>query len=291
MLSILIYGGNTMHTVWKGAISFGLVHIPVKMHSAIEEKDITMRQLHKECGSNLSNIRTCKSCNKEVVPEDTVKGYEYENGKYVIFEKDELEQLLPESSKEIKILEFVNLDEIDPIYFQKTYYLSPGDNSANAYQLLYEALRATGKIGICKVAIRSKSSLAALRIIDQCIAMETIYYPDEIRPVGQVPNLKFNRSVSDTELKMAKMLIDHLSKPFDLANYEDEHRIQLSSLIQKKISGEEILIPQNEKTSTIMDLMAALQASLNSINKQENITKSKRKYKKKKLDASAEETA
>jgi DNA end-binding protein Ku len=294
MHNILFEGGNIMHTIWKGAISFGLVHIPVKMHSAIEEKDISFRQLHKICGSNINNLKTCKSCNVDVSSDGIVKGYEYENGKYVIFDKDELEQLFPENSKEIKILDFVNLHEIDPIYFQKTYYLSPGDASANAYQLLFEALRASGKIGICKVAIRSKNSLAAIRIIDQCIAMETIYFPDEIRPVEQVPNLKFSKKVSDTELKMANMLIDHLSKPFDPENYHDEYRAGLTTLIQKKIMGEDIHVPRNENKMSVMDLMSALQASLNSFKKVDDAQqpKTKRKYNKKKFDSTAsEETA
>jgi DNA end-binding protein Ku len=260
------------------------------MHSATEEKDIAMKTIHKECGSNLTYVKTCPSCEKEVPLDDIIKGYEYDKGKFVIFEKDELEQLLPENTKEIKILDFVDLHEIDPIYFQKTYYLSPGDSSANAYHLLYEAIRTTGKIGICKVAIRSKSSLAAIRIIDQCIAMETIYYPDEIRPVQLVPNLQFNKEVSEAELKMAHMLINHLSKPFVPSNYQDDHREQLVSLIQKKIMGEEIHVPQIENKSTVLDLMSALQASLNSFKKIEETQKSKRKYSKK-ISATTEETA
>jgi DNA end-binding protein Ku len=283
-----------LHTVWKGAISFGLVHIPVKMHSATEEKDISMKYIHKDCGSNLSYIKTCPSCEKEVTQDDIVKGYEYEKGKFVLFEKDELEQLLPENTKEIKILDFVDLHEIDPIYFQKTYYLSPGDTSANAYRLLYEAIRTTGKIGICKVAIRSKSSLAAIRIIDQCIAMETIYYPDEIRPVQHVPNLQFNKEVSEAELNMAHMLINHLSKPFEPTNYQDDRREQLTSLIEKKIMGEEIHVPQIENKSSVLDLMAALQASLSAlkpIEKTEKSTAKRKSSKKKKISAAAEETA
>ncbi|MEX2460630.1 MAG: Ku protein [Paenibacillaceae bacterium] len=278
-----------MHTVWKGAISFGLVHIPVKMHSATEEKDISMKQIHRDCGSNLTSVRSCPSCQKEVPWDDIVKGYEYEKGKFVLFEKDELEQLLPENTKEIKILDFVDLQEIDPIYFQKTYYLSPGDTSTNAYRLLYEAIRTTGKIGICKVSIRSKSSLAALRVIDQCIAMETIYYPDEIRSVQNVPNLQFNQEVSETELKMAHMLINHLSRPFVPTSYQDDHREQLASLIQKKIMGEEVHITQNENKSSVLDLMSALQASLNSY---KELSKTKRKYtKRKSISGSVEETA
>ncbi|QGQ97041.1 Ku protein [Paenibacillus psychroresistens] len=278
-----------MHTVWKGAISFGLVHIPVKMHSAIEDKDITMKYIHKECGTNLSYIKSCKACEKEVSGEDIVKGYEYENGKFVIFNKDEIEEILPENTKEIKILDFVDLHEIDPVYFQKTYYLSPGDTSAKAYYLLYEAIRTKGKIGICKVIIRSKSSLAALRIIDHCLVMETIYYPDEIRPVQQVPNLKLNMEVSEMELKMAHMLIDHLSKPFDPNNYQDDYREELTSLIQKKINGEEFHVSRVEAKSNILDLMSALQASLSSLKPKNEVGKPKRKTTRKKKESAVVE--
>jgi DNA end-binding protein Ku len=283
-----------LHTIWKGVISFGLVQIPVKMHSATEDKEIPMKSIHKDCGSNLSYVKSCPSCEKEVSQDEIIKGYEYEKGKFVLLEKDELEQLLPEITKEIKILDFVDLHEIDPIYFQKTYYLSPGDTSAKAYHLLYEAIRTTGKIGICKMVIRSKSSLAALRIIDQCIAVETIYYPDEIRPVHGVPNLQFNQEISETELKLAQMLINHLSKPFEPTNYQDDHREQLASLIQKKITGEEIHFPKIEKKSSVLDVMSALQASLNTYNTIEETQKSKakRKYTKKKIISdTSEETA
>jgi DNA end-binding protein Ku len=293
MNDIRIKEAIKLHTIWKGAISFGMVHIPVKMHSAIEDKDISMKYIHKECGTNLSYIKSCRACEKEVLGDDVVKGYEYENGKFVIFSKDEIEELMPENTKEIKILDFVNLHEIDPVYFQKTYYLSPGDTSAKAYYLLYEAIKTKGKIGICKVIIRSKSSLAALRIIDHCLVMETIYYPDEIRSVQQVPNLQFNINISDMELKMAHMLIDHLSKPFDPSNYQDDYREELTSLIQKKINGEEFQVSKVESKSHVMDLMTALQASLSSFAIKNEVGKAKQKQKrtrKKRVSSVVEET-
>ncbi|MGO4273434.1 Ku protein, partial [Paenibacillus sp. TAF58] len=142
-----------MHTVWKGAISFGLVHVPVKMFSATEDKDISMRYIHKTCITPLSYVRKCQTCEKEVEWEEISKGYEYEPGRFVIFEKDELETISGEANKEIKILDFVNLTDIDPVYFQKTYYLGPGDTGSGAYHLLLDSMRQTGKIGIAKVSI------------------------------------------------------------------------------------------------------------------------------------------
>lgn len=252
-----------MHTVWKGAISFGLVHVPVKMFSATEDKDISMRYIHKTCITPLSYVRKCQTCEKEVEWEEISKGYEFEPGRFILFEKDELEEISGETNKEIKILDFVNLTDIDPVYFQKTYYLGPGDTGAGAYMLLLDSMRQTGKIGIAKVSIRSKSSLAAIRVIDNCLAMETIFYPDEIRPISQVPNLPEKVTVNEREMEMAKMLINQLSTPFEPEKYKDEYRARLLDAIEHKVAGEEIqTAPQMQKTSVI-DLMSALQASLN----------------------------
>ncbi|MEC0204195.1 non-homologous end joining protein Ku [Paenibacillus lautus] len=254
-----------MHTVWKGAISFGLVHVPVKMFSATEDKDISMRYIHKECGSPLSYIRKCPVCEEEVAWEEITKGYEYEKGKFVLFEKEELEQLAEQNSKNITILDFVDLTEIDPIYFQKTYYLSPDQAGANAYRLLLEAMKQSGKIGIAKIAIRSKSSLAAIRVLDECLSIETIFYPDEIRPISQVPNLPERTEVNSKELDMAKLLIDQLSTPFDPEKYTDDYRERLLDLINAKVSGEEIKIAPARQETNVVDLMAALQASIEAV--------------------------
>ncbi|NBD24440.1 non-homologous end joining protein Ku [Paenibacillus glycinis] len=254
-----------MHTVWKGAISFGLVHVPVKMFSATEDKDISMKLIHRVCGSNVSYIRKCPTCEVEVEWDDIVKGYEYEKGRYVLFEKDELEQLSGEATKTINILDFVALEEIDPIYFQKTYYLSPDQAGGNAYNLLLEAMRQSGRIGIAKVSIRSKSSLAAIRIIDDCLAMETIFYPDEIRSVSQVPGLPDSVNVNEKELMMARMLIEQLSTPFEPAKYKDDYRDRLMDLIQHKIAGEDVSVAPEAQKTNVLDLMAALQASLEAV--------------------------
>jgi DNA end-binding protein Ku len=254
-----------MHTVWKGAISFGLVHVPVKMFSATEDKDISMRLIHRECGSNISYVRKCPTCEVDVDWEAIVKGYEYEKGRYVLFEKEELEQLTDDATRTIRILDFVALEEIDPIYFQKTYYLSPDQAGGNAYNLLLEAMRQSGRIGIAKVSIRAKSSLAAIRVIGDCLAMETIFYPDEIRSVGQVPGLPDAVTVNEKELTMARMLIEQLSTPFEPGKYNDDYRAKLMDLIQHKIAGEEVRVAPEQQRTNVLDLMAALQASLEAV--------------------------
>lgn len=270
-----------MHTVWKGAISFGLVHVPVKMFSATQDKDISLRMIHSKCSTPLSYVRKCQTCEDEVPWEEISKGYEYEAGRYVIFEKDELDQLTEGANKEIKILDFVNLTDIDPIYFQKTYYLAPSETGANAYNLLMESMRQTGKIGIAKVSIRSKSSLAAIRIIDNCIAMETIFYPDEIRPVNQVPNLPEQSNVNEKELTMAKMLIEQLSTPFEPEKYTDDYRQSLMDAIQSKISGQQVTAAPEVQKTNVIDLMSALQASLEAVAPKQEAEEPKAKPKRK----------
>lgn len=254
-----------MQTLWKGSISFGLVNVPVKMFTATEDKSISMRYIHKTCSTPLSYVRKCPTCDIEVEWEEIARGYEYESGRFVLFEKDELDSLNGEVNKEIKILDFVALDEIDPIYFQKTYYLSPGDTGANAYNLLLESLRQTGKIAIAKVSIRSKSSLSCIRVIDRCLVMETIYYPDEIRSIAQIPNLPEQIQVNDKELTMAKMLIEQLTSPFEPEKYKDDYRAALLDAIQHKIAGEEVKIAPEQQRTNVIDLMSALQASLEAV--------------------------
>ncbi|MDO3681348.1 non-homologous end joining protein Ku [Paenibacillus ehimensis] len=254
-----------MHTVWKGAISFGLVHVPVKMFSATEDKDISMRMIHKDCNTPLNFVRKCQHCDREVEWGEIVRGYEYEPGSFVLFEKDELEKLTGEITKEIKILDFVDLSDIDPVYFQKTYYLAPNETGAGAYSLLLEAMRQTGKIGIAKVSIRSKSSLAAIRIIDRCIAMETIFYPDEIRSVEHVPNLPEQSNVNEKELEMAKLLIGQLATKFEPEKYKDDYRSAVLQAIESKVSGRQVRVAPEPHKANVIDLMAALQASLEAV--------------------------
>ncbi|CAM4497095.1 DNA end-binding protein Ku [Paenibacillus endophyticus] len=271
-----------MHTVWKGAISFGLVHVPVKMFTATEDKDVHFRSLHKDCGMPISYAKTCRHCNKEIAPEEIVKGFEYEKDKYVIIKEDELDSIKDEAEKTIKILDFVDLHDIDPLYFQKAYYLTPDMTGAGAYTLLLEAIKQTGKIGIAKISIRSKSSLAAIRVVDNCICLETMYYPDEIRAISQVPNLPMQTVVNEKELGMAKALVEQLSEKFEPNKYTDEYRIALLELIEQKVAGESLDVvtaPSAKGKSNVIDLLAALQASLDATKPLPDASPPKRKRK------------
>lgn len=259
-----------MHTVWKGAVSFGLVHIPVKMHAATEDRDVHFRQLHRDCGMPIKYEKTCPHCQKGVTSEDIVRGFEYEKDKYVIIKDEEMNAIKPESASSIKILDFVDLKDIDPIYYEKTYYLSPDLSGGGAYNLLVRAIGDSGKIGIAKISIRGKSNLAAIRCIANCLVLETMRYPDEIRAVDQVPNLAAPGAVNidDSELQIAMMLVDKLSGPFDAAKYTDEYRSSLLQLIDDKIAGENpdiVTAVTPAGPSKVIDLMAALQASLQAV--------------------------
>ncbi|QYR19107.1 Ku protein [Paenibacillus sp. sptzw28] len=251
-----------MQTIWKGAVSFGLVNVPVKMFTATQDNDIPMKMLHKDFHVPIRYHRTCPKCGDDVSWNDIVKGYEYEPGHYVTFEKEELEKLSAENSREIRILDFIELDEIDPVYYHKTYYLAPEETGKHAYTLLVEALKATNKIGVANATIRSKSSLAAIRVIDNVLSMVTMFYADEIRSIEQVPNLPKSSMVDERELDMAKLLIEQLTSEFKPDQYKDDYRERLLAAIEDKVEGKEVKFAPEEKPANFIDLMEALKASL-----------------------------
>lgn len=267
-----------MHTMWKGSISFGLVNIPIKMFAATEERDVRFRYLHKECMSPIKYQKVCPNCNKEIGEEDIVRGFEYEPNRYVVLDENELNSLKTEvNAKNIEILDFVNLSEIDPIYFDKTYYLSPQENGTKAYSLLQKAMLDTGKIAISRITIRNKQSLSCLRVSNGVLVMETIFYPDEVRPVSQIPGLPENREINAKELDIATKLIESLTASFEPEKYKDNYREALHDLINKKISGKEIKTPKELPQKNVIDLMEALQASLKATQKTAGSPKTRKK--------------
>lgn len=251
-----------MHTIWKGSISFGLVNIPVRMYAATDEKQVSFRHLHRPCKTPIRYTRTCPTCNKEVPWDEVVKGYEYDDGRYVLMEKEELESILPDNRRTIEILDFVDLKEIDPIYFDRSYFLGPGDTGEKAYALLREAIESTGKIGVAQLTIRSKQSLAVVRSYRRSLVMEIIFYPDEVRNADQVPGLPQETDLPEKELEMARQLIENLSTSFDPGKYKDRYRESLQEMIEKKIHGEEIVEAPETRPEKVVDLMEALKASL-----------------------------
>lgn len=258
-----------MHTIWKGSISFGLVNIPVKLHAATENKDVKLRQLHKECHTPISYKKVCEGCQKEVTEEDIVKAYEYSKNKFVVLDAEDLENLRKESEdKSVEIIDFVKLEEIDPIYFEKTYFLSPDNTGAKAYALLRKTLEQSGKIGVAKIVIRSKEQLAVVRVYRDALVMETIHFPDEVRSVGDVPNIPSTDVVVQRELDTALMLVEQLTTEFDPTKYHDEYRTALMELIEEKKANSTVTTTdQKPLPDNVTDLMSALQASLDKTKK------------------------
>lgn len=252
-----------MRPIWKGAISFGLVTIPVKLYAATEEKDIRFHLLHKEDGGRIEMKRVCSIDGKEVAWDDLVRGYEVAKGEYIVVTPEEIDEAKPESSTTIDIGDFVELTEIDPIYFEKTYYLEPTDIGGKPYSLLRRALEETGRIAVARVTIRTKERLATLRPYDGTLALETMFWPDEIRSTGMLDLPEGKKAdVSGKEMQMARSLIDNLSAKFDPGEYHDEYRAALEELIEHKMKGEERVARRRKPEPSVVDLMDALRQSV-----------------------------
>lgn len=253
-----------MHTMWKGSISFGLVNIPIKLHAATEDKDIKLRTLHQKCHTPIKYEKVCPHCDTEVGNDELVKAYEYAKGKFVILEEEDLKELKQENEeKAVEIIDFVNITDIDPIYFNRSYYMSPNEGGMKAYSLLRKALSQSGKVGIAKMMIRSKEQLAVIRVYENTLVMETIHFPDEVRNVSDVPNVPNDEPITEKELQTAIMLIDQLTTTFDPNKYKDEYRESLLQLIEAKKTGKETVTAKDKEGPTnVMDLMEALQASI-----------------------------
>jgi DNA end-binding protein Ku len=251
--------------IWTGAISFGLVNVPVKLYSATSPKSVRFHQLSSKTGARIRQKRVDPSTGDEVAYEDIVKGYELTPDRYVLIEPEELDALDPKATKTIDIEEFVDLAEIDPIYYDHSYYLAPTTGGAKAYRLLLEAMRESGKVAIGKVVIRSKQQLCALRPTDTAIALSTMLFGDEVLSADRLDELDAleEADASQRELTMAQQLIDSLSAEFDPTRFKDEYRERVLDLIERKAAGEEIAVqPEAEEEAPAPDLMAALEASL-----------------------------
>ena len=252
-------------SIWSGAISFGLVNVPVKLYSAVSRKTVRFNQLNKETGNRIQQKRVDPETGEEVSYDDIVKGYELTKDRYVVITPEEFDALDPERTRTIDIEDFVDLEEIDPVYYDHPYYLVPDKGAAKAYGLLLGAMEQAGKVAIARVVIRSKEQLVAIRPSGDVLLMETMLFHDEVVPSDDIEDLPEGKELkaSDRELKMAQQLIDSLSSEFDPARYHDEYREKVLELIERKASGEEIAVqPEAPQPARVPDLMAALEASL-----------------------------
>jgi DNA end-binding protein Ku len=252
--------------IWSGAISFGLVNIPVKLYSAVSRKTVRFHQIDAESGQRIRQQRVNPASGDEVPYEQIVKGYEISPDKYVTITPEELEALEPQKTRTIDIEQFVDLEQIDPIYYDHPYFLAPDKGAAKAYKLLLDAMEEADKVAIARVVIRSKENLVALRSYGGAITMETMLFPDEVVSPDSIEELSaLNGDVKTTkrELDMAKQLIESLSGDFDPSGYRDEYRDRVLDMIERKAAGETITVeaPEPERKE-VPDLMAALEASI-----------------------------
>jgi len=249
-----------MRSIWNGAITFGLISIPVRLFTAVEEKSLKFHQLHGTDNGRIRYKRVCSVDDEEVPFDEIVKGYEYEKDRYIVFTDEELERLPSDSIRAVDVVSFVPLEEIDPIYFQRSYYLAPEPTGIKAYRLLAQALSESARVGIAKITLREKEHLATLRLRGDVFVLETMYWPDEIREPVAVDH---KVEVRPQELAMAKSLIDNLTDHFDPTQFVDSYRQRLEEAAAAKIAGEEVAVaPAPGEPTQILDLMEALRASV-----------------------------
>lgn len=242
----------------KSAISFGLVHIPISLHTATQDTDIHFNQLHKDDHERIRYKKVCGHCGEEVKTTDIIKGFEYDKEKYVVVTDDDFEKIKTEKEKSMQILHFANLNQISPVYFDKTYHAVPEAGGEKAFELLRRALMDEQKIAIAKTVLGTKETLLAIIPREEGILIQLMFYEDEVK---LLPQGYKKPEVSEAELTMAKSLISSMDKPFEPENYKDEYQQKLKAMIQDKIDGKEVVAPQ-EKATTVVDLMEALKQSI-----------------------------
>jgi DNA end-binding protein Ku len=252
--------------IWTGSITFGLVNVPVKLYTATEEKDIRFHQFQRESNRRVHNKRVAEGTDKEVKFEEIVKGYEAKKGEFVIVTPEELEAIAPGRSRSIDIEDFVELRDIDPVYFARAYYLGPADDAAaRTYRLLVDAMNDTGKAAIGRFVMRTKEYLAAVRPSNGYLVLETLYFADEVRDpaavIGPIPDVK----VGSRELTIARQLIESMVSEWDPKRYADTYRERVLEVIERKAQGETIVTEEPQRQAPVLDLMAALEQSLESV--------------------------
>lgn len=251
--------------IWSGSIGFGMVSIPVKLFGATESKDISFNLLHATCGTRLKQVRWCTTDEQEVAWNETVRGYEYAKDQYVTLTDEDFEKLPLPSKHTIELSAFVKADEIDPVFYERSYHLAPDERGEKPYALLIRTLEKKGLTAIATITIRKKEQLCALRPKDGALMLETLYYPDEIRAQ---PEMDLDKTkISDRELEMAFTLIDLLRKPFDPEEYKDHYREALSQVIEAKLEGREVVTSPAARDAKVIDLADALRRSVEAAKK------------------------
>ena len=253
-----------MRAIWKGAVSFGLVSVPVKLYAATESHDISFRQVHAKDGGRIKYQRVCSIDGEEVAYADIAKGYETEDGQMVVLDDDDFAELPASSSREISVEKFVPTEQVDPLWLEKSYYLEPDKAAAKPYALLREALKAADRVAIVTVSIRTRMTTAVLRVRDDVIVMQTMLWPDEVRKPDFAGLDATEHAAKPQELKMAQLLVETLAGDYDASEYDDDYQKAVEALVQAKLEGGEVKAPEQPKKSSgeVVDLLAALQRSV-----------------------------
>jgi DNA end-binding protein Ku len=253
-------------SVWKGHLTFGLVSLPVKLFSAARSETISFNQLHKADNSRIKQVIYCQLEDKPIPRNEIVKGYEYEKNKYVVVEDEAIKAAAPPTAKTMEILEFVKSDEVDPVYFESSYYMAPDEAGEKAYALLFEALRRTGCMGVAKVAMHNREHIVLIRPGAKGMLLHTMYYRDEVREVEEFRT--DTKAIKEKELGLAISLVEGLVAPFEPEKYSDQYRENLKQLIAAKVEGREVVeVPAPEHLAPVVDIMDALKASLEKMKK------------------------
>jgi DNA end-binding protein Ku len=252
-------------SIWSGAISFGLVNIPVKLVTAVDRKNVRFRELRREDASRIRYRKVAAADGEDVSNDEMVKGFEIAPDRYVVLEPDELKALAPESSRAIEIEDFVELADIEPLYYDSSYYLVPGDTASKPYKLLHTAMTESGKAAVARFVLRTKQHLAIIRPVGDALAVSTVVYHDEVIPTSALDGLPGEDvAPSDRELAMANQLVESMTVDWEPERYADTHREQVLELIERKAAGEDVTAaPEAEREAgDVVDLVAALEASL-----------------------------
>jgi DNA end-binding protein Ku len=255
-----------MRPIWKGHLTFGLVTIPVKLYTATDAKDIRFRLLHKSCMTPIQNKRFCPHHDQIVEWNDVVRGFEYAKGKFVPLSEDDLESVPLDTAGTVSVTSFVNLQEIDPIYYERSYYLAPDEGGQKAFRLLHDTMDEASRIAVGKVVIKEKEHLVSVRPYDGALVLSTLFYADEVRATEDIPELPVQTKIHPNETKMALQLIEGLAAAFAPTEYTDDYREALQKVIEAKIGGETVEAPAR-KTEKVVDLMEALRRSLQTTRK------------------------
>lgn len=258
-----------MRPLWNGTLAFGLVVIPVRLYAATERKAPRFNQLHKKCGTPVKYQKWCPSCSKELTQEEITRAFQYSKGEYVAISDEEMEAIPGPAAHVIEILDFVELAQVDPVYFERSYFLEPREGAGKAYALLLSAMEEQGKVAVARVAIRAKETLALVRVYSQrFIMMETMYWANEVRE-GEELTVPESVPQDEREMAMAKMLMETLTSDFEPTKYENRQRQALSELIQEKVQGKEIVREPERAGAEVIDLMEALRRSVEKAKKDE----------------------